>query len=405
MANPTITTAQVFVIDNAPSNLVLVLSILRRAGFTNALPSRTHGPRSRRSPTSHPTSCSSISTCRDRHRRVHPGAPRARPPDPGAGAEQRRRRRLPDRHVARRGDRLRTEAGERVGDPAARAQPPSHRERRRRASRELPAGEPEPELPPEPEPDHGDEAHAVRAIIEQGGPDIVFQPIVELASGNTVGVEALARFGTDTHPPEHWFAYAATLGLGTDLEVAAISGRAAAARPPRPDVPPRAESLAGDAGRGPPARPARRHRPAPARVRAARAGHGRRLRRAARDHGAVARRRRAHLRRRRPRRRRQPAPHRRPRSRRREARRCADAGDRHRPGEAHARRVAQAPGRRARRDDHGRGNRDPGRAGGAPRPRHRQRAGLPPGAPGGVAAGGRSPCERTVRARTTRSRC
>ena len=38
MSNPTITSAQIFVIDNSPSNLVLVLSILRRAGFTNALP-------------------------------------------------------------------------------------------------------------------------------------------------------------------------------------------------------------------------------------------------------------------------------------------------------------------------------------------------------------------------------
>src|ERR1700753_1383835 len=38
MADSSMTSAQIFVIDSAPSNLVLVLSILRRAGFTNALP-------------------------------------------------------------------------------------------------------------------------------------------------------------------------------------------------------------------------------------------------------------------------------------------------------------------------------------------------------------------------------
>ena len=89
---------------------------------------------------------------------------------------------------------------------------------------EFPADDPEPELPPEPDNrTAATHAHAVREIIDRGGPDIVFQPIVELASGNIIGVEALARFGTDAHPPEHWFAYAATLGLGTDLEVATIA--------------------------------------------------------------------------------------------------------------------------------------------------------------------------------------
>ena len=161
--------------------------------------------------------------------------------------------------------------------------------------RELPRAGPRPspaERPPEPEPDHDDEAHALRAIIERGGPDIVFQPIVELASGNTVGVEALARFGTDAHPPDHWFAYAATLGLGTELEVAAIAAALRQLDHLDPDVPPRAEPLARDAGRGSTAAsvldgtdPHRLVFELPE------SGPGRRLRHAARGHGAVARRR------------------------------------------------------------------------------------------------------------------
>jgi PAS domain S-box-containing protein len=52
---------------------------------------------------------------------------------------------------------------------------------------------------------------------------MVFQPIVNLATGRTVGAEALARFaGTPPRPPDVWFADAADVGLGTQLEMAAI---------------------------------------------------------------------------------------------------------------------------------------------------------------------------------------
>ena len=72
--------------------------------------------------------------------------------------------------------------------------------------------------------DRGYKVHAIRKIIESGGPAIVFQPIVELATGKTLGVEALARFGNGMErPPDQWFAEAATVGLGTELELAAIS--------------------------------------------------------------------------------------------------------------------------------------------------------------------------------------
>ena len=53
---------------------------------------------------------------------------------------------------------------------------------------------------------------------------MVFQPIVELSSGKAVGAEALARF--DTQPvrsPDLWFAEAKEVGLGAQLELAAIS--------------------------------------------------------------------------------------------------------------------------------------------------------------------------------------
>jgi EAL domain-containing protein (putative c-di-GMP-specific phosphodiesterase class I) len=52
---------------------------------------------------------------------------------------------------------------------------------------------------------------------------MVFQPIFELESGAIAGYEALARF---SHPlrrsPERWFAEAAEVGLGTELELAAV---------------------------------------------------------------------------------------------------------------------------------------------------------------------------------------
>jgi len=63
----------------------------------------------------------------------------------------------------------------------------------------------------------------IRRIVARGGPTMVFQPIADLETGATVGVEALARFGTEPQRgPDKWFADAATVGLGTDLEISAI---------------------------------------------------------------------------------------------------------------------------------------------------------------------------------------
>jgi EAL domain-containing protein (putative c-di-GMP-specific phosphodiesterase class I) len=56
----------------------------------------------------------------------------------------------------------------------------------------------------------------------------VFQPIVDLRTGNVVGHEALTRF-TDGSAPDRRFAQAADVGLGIDLECATLESALAAA--------------------------------------------------------------------------------------------------------------------------------------------------------------------------------
>jgi PAS domain S-box-containing protein len=63
---------------------------------------------------------------------------------------------------------------------------------------------------------------AVADILRTEQLTIAFQPIVDLATGQVVGVEALSRFPARTVPPDVVFAEAANAGLGPDLELLAI---------------------------------------------------------------------------------------------------------------------------------------------------------------------------------------
>jgi len=63
----------------------------------------------------------------------------------------------------------------------------------------------------------------IRRFIAGSGLTIVFQPILDLRTREVVGLEALARFDALMHRrTEDWFAEAHDLGLGVELETAAI---------------------------------------------------------------------------------------------------------------------------------------------------------------------------------------
>jgi EAL domain-containing protein (putative c-di-GMP-specific phosphodiesterase class I)/DNA-binding NarL/FixJ family response regulator len=63
----------------------------------------------------------------------------------------------------------------------------------------------------------------IEAFVRGEGVDIVYQPIFDLRSGRPVGAEALARFAVAAlGGPDVWFAEAAEMGLGVELEIAAI---------------------------------------------------------------------------------------------------------------------------------------------------------------------------------------
>jgi EAL domain-containing protein (putative c-di-GMP-specific phosphodiesterase class I) len=77
----------------------------------------------------------------------------------------------------------------------------------------------------------------IRHVVDGDGMSIVFQPIMDLRDRAVVGMEALARFeGDPPRPPDVWFHEAASVGLGTDLELTAIRHALAQAA----DLPPEA---------------------------------------------------------------------------------------------------------------------------------------------------------------------
>jgi EAL domain-containing protein (putative c-di-GMP-specific phosphodiesterase class I) len=63
----------------------------------------------------------------------------------------------------------------------------------------------------------------IRDVLEHDRVDMVFQPVVDLATGALAGVEALARFAPEPfQPPNVWFEQAAQVGLAVDLELHCI---------------------------------------------------------------------------------------------------------------------------------------------------------------------------------------
>ena len=71
----------------------------------------------------------------------------------------------------------------------------------------------------------------VRRVLDEERFHCVFQPVVDLRSGQTVGCEALTRFDVQPYrTPDLWFADAEAAGIGTELELAAIRRAAEDAR-------------------------------------------------------------------------------------------------------------------------------------------------------------------------------
>jgi EAL domain-containing protein (putative c-di-GMP-specific phosphodiesterase class I) len=64
----------------------------------------------------------------------------------------------------------------------------------------------------------------IQRVLDGGGPEYVFQPIVALDTEEPVGFEALARFDAEpVRSPGAWFAEAAALGRALELEIAAVA--------------------------------------------------------------------------------------------------------------------------------------------------------------------------------------
>jgi len=66
-------------------------------------------------------------------------------------------------------------------------------------------------------------AERIAAALAAGQPSMVYQPIFNLGTQRLAGVESLSRFNVEPRrPPNEWFSEAAEVGMGADLELAAI---------------------------------------------------------------------------------------------------------------------------------------------------------------------------------------
>ena len=73
----------------------------------------------------------------------------------------------------------------------------------------------------------------LEAVLADGGPTVVLQPVVDLATGARVGAEALSRFPAAWgKAPDVCFAEAHSVGEGDRLELLALRGAAAHSPPP-----------------------------------------------------------------------------------------------------------------------------------------------------------------------------
>jgi EAL domain-containing protein (putative c-di-GMP-specific phosphodiesterase class I) len=71
--------------------------------------------------------------------------------------------------------------------------------------------------------DDRDARRRVEVVLGGSGLSMQFQPIIDLKTGRPAGCEALARFaGPPTRTPDLWFAEAQRVGLGAELQLAAI---------------------------------------------------------------------------------------------------------------------------------------------------------------------------------------
>lgn len=75
------------------------------------------------------------------------------------------------------------------------------------------------------------DATVLDRVVHGDPPRIVFQQVVDVASGVPVGYEALSRFDIEPDcPPDEWYAAASRYGVGVDLELRAVAAALEAAR-------------------------------------------------------------------------------------------------------------------------------------------------------------------------------